>query len=105
MKTDITPSEVITKSEKYIDMIEHHGIHQKLTELFAKKLSLDVASVDADLVGTGLLDSLALVELLAQLEETFGVSISIDDLELENFRSIASIAGFVARRTAVSKAA
>jgi acyl carrier protein len=79
-------------------MIEPHGVHQKLTELFAKKLSLDVPSVDTDLVGTGLLDSLALVELLAQLEETFGVSISIDDLELENFRSIANIAGFLAQR-------
>jgi len=86
-------------------MIEHNGVHQKLTELFAKKLNLDVSSVDTDLVGTGLLDSLALVELLAQLEETFGVSISTDDLELENFRSIARIAGFVARRTAAVQAA
>ena len=86
-------------------MAEHHGIHQKLTELFAKELNLEAPSVDTDLVGTGLLDSLALVELLAQLEETFGVSISIDDLELENFRSIASIAGFVARRAAVIEAA
>jgi acyl carrier protein len=79
-------------------MIEHHGVHQKLTELFARKLNLDVPSVDTDLVETGLLDSLTLVELLAQLEETFGVSISIDDLEFENFRSIASIAGFVDQR-------
>jgi acyl carrier protein len=86
-------------------MIEHHVVHQKLTELFAKKLSLEVSSVDTDLVGTGLLDSLALVELLAQLEETFGLSISTDDLELENFRSIASIAGFVVRRTTAVKAA
>jgi acyl carrier protein len=81
-------------------MLEHHGVHQKLTELFARKLNLEVSSIDTDLVGTGLLDSLALIELLAQLEETFGVSISTDDLELENFRSITSIAGFVARRTA-----
>jgi acyl carrier protein len=87
------------------DMIEHNGVHQKLTELFAKKLSLEVSSVDTDLVGTGLLDSLSLVELLAQLEETFGVSISTDDLELENFRSIDSIAGFVSRRTAAVEAA
>ncbi|HEY9434511.1 MAG TPA: acyl carrier protein [Blastocatellia bacterium] len=77
-------------------MIEHHGIHQKLTELFAKKLNLEVSSVDTDVVETGLLDSLALVELLAQLEETFGISVSTDDLELENFRSIAR---FVAQRT------
>ena len=80
-------------------MVENYGIHRELTELFAKKLSLEVSSVDTDLVETGLLDSLALVELLVQLEETFGVSVSTDDLELENFRSIASIAGFVARRT------
>ena len=86
-------------------MIEHNGVHQKLTELFATKLNLEVSSVDTDLVGTGLLDSLALVELLAQLEETFGVSISTDDLELENFRSIDSIAGFVSRRTAAVEAA
>ena len=86
-------------------MIEHNGVNKKLTELFAEKLSLEVSSVDTDLVETGLLDSLALVELLAQLEETFGVSISTDDLELENFRSIASIAGFVARRAAVVEAA
>jgi acyl carrier protein len=68
-------------------------------------LSLEVSSVDTDLLGTGLLDSLALVELLAELEETFGVSISTDDLELENFRSIDSIAGFVSRRTAAVEAA
>ena len=79
-------------------MSEHHGFHQQLTELFARKLNLDVPSVDTDLMETGLLDSLTLVELLAQLEETFGVSISIDDLEFENFRSIASIAGFVDQR-------
>ena len=85
-------------------MIEHHGVYQKLTELFAKKLNLEVSSVDTDLVETGLLDSLALIELLAQLEETFGVSVSTDDLELENFRSIASIAGFVARRTTMVQA-
>ena len=85
-------------------MIEHHGIRQKLTELFAKKLNLEVSSVDTDLVETGLLDSLALIELLAQLEETFGVSVSTDDLELENFRSITSIVGFVTRRTMMVEA-
>ena len=86
-------------------MSEHHGFHQQLTELFARKLNLDVPSVDTDLMETGLLDSLTFLELRAQLEETFGVSISTDDLELENFRSIDRIAGFVARRTAAVEAA
>jgi acyl carrier protein len=81
------------------------ALQQQVTALFAEKLNLDVASVETDLIETGLLDSLALVELLTQLEESFDVSISTDDLELENFRSITSIAGFVAQRTTMVNAA
>ena len=82
-------------------MIDTLALQQQITAMFSKKLNLDVASVETDLIETGLLDSLALVELLVQLEESFDVSISTDDLELENFRSIASIALFVMQREAV----
>jgi acyl carrier protein len=77
------------------------ALQQQVTALFAEKLNLDVASAETDLIEAGLLDSLALVELLAQLEESFDVSISTDDMELENFRSITSIAMFVMQRSAV----
>jgi len=86
-------------------MMDTYALQQQVTALFAEKLNLDVASAETDLIETGLLDSLALVELLAQLEESFDVSISTDDLELENFRSITNIAGFVAQRTMMVDAA
>ena len=82
-------------------MTDTLALQQQVSSLFAKKLNLDVASVETDLIETGLLDSLALVELLAELEESFDVSISTDDMELENFRSITSIAMFVMQRAAV----
>jgi len=82
-------------------MTDTLALQQQVVSLFAEKLNLDVASAETDLIETGLLDSLALVELLVQLEESFDVSISTDDLELENFRSITSIAGFVMQRAAV----
>jgi acyl carrier protein len=82
-------------------MIDTLALQQQVTALFAEKLNLDVASAETDLIEAGLLDSLALVELLAQLEESFDVSISTEDMELENFRSITSIAMFVMRRAAV----
>jgi acyl carrier protein len=82
-------------------MIDTLALQQRVTALFAEKLNLDVASAETDLIEAGLLDSLALVELLAQLEESFDVSISTDDMELENFRSITSIAMFVMQRAAV----
>jgi acyl carrier protein len=83
-------------------MIDTLALQQQVTALFAEKLNLDVASAETDLIETGMLDSLALVELLAQLEESFDVSISTDDMELENFRSITSIAMFVMQRAAVA---
>ena len=86
-------------------MIDTSALQQQVTSLFSEKLNLDVASAETDLIETGLLDSLALVELLAQLEESFDVSISTDDLEIENFRSITNIAGFVAQRTTMVDAA
>jgi D-alanine--poly(phosphoribitol) ligase subunit 2 len=82
-------------------MIDTLALQQRVTALFAEKLNLDVASAETDLIEAGLLDSLALVELLTQLEESFDVSISTNDMELENFRSITSIAMFVMQRAAV----
>ena len=58
-------------------------------------MNLEVPSADADLFQEGLLDSLTFVELLLKLEEELGVSISLDDLEPDNFRSVDQIASFV----------
>ena len=71
-------------------------LSQQLTQLFASNLNLAVASPELDLIAAGLLDSLAFIDLLVQLEHEFGVQIDLDDLEVDNFRSIASIAAFIA---------
>ena len=82
-------------------MVETLALQQQINTIFADKLNLDVPSVETDLIENGLLDSLSLVELLAQLEETFGVSISLEDLDLDNFRSLDSVARFVTNHGAV----
>ena len=70
-------------------------IKEKLADIFLQHLNIEVPASDTDLLATGILDSLALVELLLRLEQTFGASVSVDDLELDNFRSLDSIARFV----------
>jgi acyl carrier protein len=67
----------------------------KIEKLFTDRLYLQVESPYTDLLDSGILDSMALVELLFGLEQEFGVRISISNLEIENFRSIASIAALV----------
>ena len=74
-------------------------LHDRIVRVFSGPLNLDIPSDDTDLFESGVLDSLAFVELLLHLEREFGVTTSIDDLEVENFRSIARIVEFVSSRT------
>jgi acyl carrier protein len=61
-------------------------------------LNIEVPSVETDLIDSGLVDSLTFVEFLAQLEETFGVQVALEDLEIDRFRTITRIAEFIAAK-------
>lgn len=76
------------------------GLEQQFTTLFAEQFHLEVPSVDTDLLETGLLDSLHFVELLLHMEQDFGLRVDAADLDLDQFRSIAAIAAYVAGRLA-----
>ena len=62
-----------------------------------------IESPDANLLEEGVLDSLALVDVIVQIETLFSVTISFDDLELEDIESVHSLARVVeAARTPVA---
>src|SRR5438445_9301985 len=71
-------------------------LHDQLIKLLCDKLHLDVPSPDTDLIDEGLLDSLQFVQLVLHLEEDFGMHISLEDLGIDHFRSVVSIADLVA---------
>ena len=79
-------------------MSEPTSLEAQLAGIFEQKLNLVVPSFDMDLFETGGLDSLVFVELLLCLEKEFGLKVSLEDLELDNFRSIARLAKFIAPR-------
>jgi len=82
-------------------MIGQQTLPHHISGLFSAKLNLEVPSFETDLLATGILDSLTLVELLVQLEQEYGTVISVEDLEIKNFSSIAKIAEFVANHNGV----
>jgi acyl carrier protein len=47
---------------------------------------------------TGVLNSIAIVDLVALLESEFGIVVENDDLDPENFSSIHAIVAFVERK-------
>jgi acyl carrier protein len=76
-------------------------LERRITSLFSRDLNLDVPSADLELIDSGLVDSLTFVEILARLEEEFGFVIALEDVNLDHFRTIARMAGFVAARLSV----
>jgi acyl carrier protein len=76
-------------------MADDGELQSRLVEVFRDKLEINVPSPDTDLLVSGLLDSLIFVDLVYQIEKEFRVTIAMENVEVESFRSIVSIAQFV----------
>jgi acyl carrier protein len=67
-------------------------IVRRIGVVFEETLSVAAPAPDTDIIETALLDSLGLVSLLFGIEQEFGVEIALESLEIDDFRTIASIA-------------
>jgi D-alanine--poly(phosphoribitol) ligase subunit 2 len=75
------------------------SIIDELSALFDEALHIEVPSPDTDLIDSGLLDSLQLVQLLLQIEERMGARIPLDEVELDDLRSVGRLARVIAQRS------
>lgn len=62
--------------------------------------AVDAIDHDEDLLGTGVVDSHGLMQLVAFLRERHGVVVPDEELTPENFQTIAAIDAFVQRERA-----
>ena len=68
---------------------------ERVRLLIRDALSIDVPNGTTDLIESGLLDSLALVTLIVEIEQEFDVELSLDDFDPDRFRSVETIAEFL----------
>lgn len=68
----------------------------RIARLLTEKVRVELPSAAVDLIESGVLDSVRIVTLLLALEQEFGVPVAMEELEVDDFRSIARIARFVA---------
>jgi acyl carrier protein len=66
-------------------------------EEFIREIAPDAGPIDSgvDLVEEEVIDSLGIVQLISLLEERYNITISDEELDPENFRSVDRIAAFV----------
>ena len=65
---------------------------ERLRALMLEHLHVDVPSPDVDLLESGVLDSLQLVDLLLLIEQHFGRRIAIEAIDLDDLRSLTRLA-------------
>jgi acyl carrier protein len=73
-----------------------NAIIGRLGAIFIESFHIDVPSADTDLIESGILDSFQFVELLFQLERRFGFRIAIEQVNLDDLRTLERIARLVA---------
>lgn len=70
----------------------------EMVELLRRELTIDVDDPDCDLIDRGLVDSLGFTTLFVAVEDRYGIEITLDDLDLERFRTPRLIGEFVAAK-------
>jgi methoxymalonate biosynthesis acyl carrier protein len=76
-------------------MVRPGSLQQRIQAIFNDRLQVEVPAVGIDLFETGLIDSLVFIDLLLALEQEFSMEIALDQVNLDDFRSVSRIADFV----------
>ena len=84
-------------------MIATTDLSQAIRAIFTQRLHLETPGQDADLFEAGVLDSLAFVDLINELEQELGFRLPFGQLNLDDFRSLDRIAQFVERSQSVQR--
>jgi acyl carrier protein len=70
-------------------------LQERIDNIFVQQLHVQPPAADTDLIENGVIDSLSFVDLLAHLEEEFSIRIQLDEVDLNQFRSIERIGNFI----------
>ena len=85
-------------------MLHDHDLTAEIQSILSEKLLIDVPSPDANLLEAGAVDSITLVQLLLHLEEHFGVRLALEQLDIDDFSSVQSLARLVASQRDATEA-
>jgi D-alanine--poly(phosphoribitol) ligase subunit 2 len=69
----------------------------QIVEIFDQCFETKLPEEEIDLLETGLVDSVKIVELVLEVEQRFGVSLPFEDLEIDDFRTVKTLAECISR--------
>jgi D-alanine--poly(phosphoribitol) ligase subunit 2 len=76
---------------------EENQLQQQIIEIFSERFETQLGSDEVDLLETGIVDSVKIVELVLEIEQRFGVSLPFEELEIDDFRTVLRLAERISR--------
>ena len=89
-------------TDKYTE--EEKKIRETVTRFLLSSINIANLNNDDNLFESGIVNSLFAVQLMTFLEKTFALEIGMDDLDIENFKSVNATTAFVMRKKGWQKA-
>jgi methoxymalonate biosynthesis acyl carrier protein len=83
---------------------EEKKVRDTVTKFLLSSINIANLNHDDNLFESGIVNSLFAVQLVTFLEKTFAIEIGMDDLDIENFKSLNATTTFVMRKNGRQKA-
>jgi acyl carrier protein len=77
---------------------DEKGIKETVRNFILSSINIPNLKDDDDLFESGIVNSLFAVELMTFIEKTFAVEVGMDDLDIENFKSLNATTAFVMQK-------
>ena len=78
---------------------EENGIKATVKSFISRSSNITNLDDDDDLFESGIVNSLFAVQLMTFIEKTFAIEVEMDDLDIENFKSLNATTAFVVKKT------
>lgn len=74
------------------------GVRETVKRFVMSSINIDQLNDDDNLFESGFANSLFAVQLMTFIEKTFAIEVGMDDLDIENFKSVNAATAFVAKK-------
>jgi D-alanine--poly(phosphoribitol) ligase subunit 2 len=82
---------------------EQNQLQQQIIEIFSERFETRLGSDEVDLLETGIVDSVKIVELVLEIEQRFGISLPFEELEIDDFRTVLRLAARISRTVGAAR--
>ena len=77
---------------------DEKGIRETVKRFILSSISIAKLDDDDNLFESGIVNSLFAVQLMTFIERTFAIEVGMDDLDIENFKSLNATTAFVLQK-------